>query len=81
MPDKRKFKDFETAIERLEEITSLLESGDQPLENSIDLYSEGLEIAKECHRKLDNADKKIKIITENTGIPTEEDFDSEGVTG
>lgn len=79
MPPAKKFKDFESAVARLDEITSLLESGEASLENSIDLYSEGIEIAQECHKKLDAADKKIKLVAKNTGVPVEEDFDEEGV--
>ncbi len=75
MPAKKKYKDFETAIERLEEITTLLESGDESLEDSISLYTEGLEIAGECHKKLESAEKKIESIANKSGVLAEEDFD------
>ena len=73
----KKTKDFESAIERLEEITNELESGEASLEESIELYTEGLKLAKDCHQKLDAAEKKIKIITEKNNIPVEAEFDSE----
>lgn len=78
MTAQKKSKDFEAALERLEEITGQLESGDASLEQSIDLYTEGLQLAKDCHQKLDAAEKKIKIITERNNIPVEALFDSEG---
>lgn len=79
MATKKKYKDFESAISRLEEITSLLESGDTSLEDSIRLYTEGLEIAKFCDKKLADAEKKIKIIREKNNQLVEEEFDNEKV--
>ena len=77
MTVKKKTKDFESALERLEEITGQLEDGEASLEQSIELYTEGLQLAKDCHQKLDAAEKKIKIITEQNGIPVEAEFESE----
>ncbi|KAA3631274.1 MAG: exodeoxyribonuclease VII small subunit [Calditrichaeota bacterium] len=79
MTAKKKYKDYESALERLEEITEILESGEQPLEESIDLYTEGLEIAKFCDGKLSEAEKKIKIITEKNGALVEDDFENEEI--
>ncbi len=77
MTTKRKFKDYESAIERLEQITTSLESGDAKLEDAIALYTEGLEIVRYCDQKLGEAEKKIKIITEDNGAFIETDFESE----
>lgn len=71
----KQYKDFESALVRLEEITSQLESGEKSLEESIKLYTEGLEISKFCNEKLSEAEKKIKIIAERNGLLVEEDFD------
>ena len=57
----------------------LLEAGDTKLEEAIDLYTEGLEIAKFCNQKLADAEKKIKIIMEKDGKVSEVDF-GEGET-
>lgn len=75
MATKKKPKDYETAISRLEEITEKLETGDAKLEESISLYTEGLEIARFCDDKLGEAEKKIKIITDKSGLLEERDFD------
>ena len=77
MTDKKKHKDYESAVTRLEEITTLLESGDTTLEDAIKLYTEGLEIAKFCDEKLSEAEKKIKVIMEKRGQLVEEDFESD----
>ncbi len=75
MPSKKNYKDFESAINRLEEITALLENGEATLEESIELYTEGLEIAKYCSTNLNGAEKKIKMIMEKNGSILEVDFD------
>jgi len=77
MTTKKKFKDFESALARLEELTDLLEAGDNSLEHSIKFYTEGLEIAKFCNEKLTEAEKKIKIITNSHGSQVEKDFEPE----
>ncbi|MCX6828123.1 MAG: exodeoxyribonuclease VII small subunit [candidate division Zixibacteria bacterium] len=64
MTAKKKYKDFESALTRLEEITERLESGEAPLEESLALYSEGVEIAGFCTGKLAEAEKKITILKE-----------------
>ncbi len=73
----KKYKDYESAIERLEEITGQLESGESSLDESINLYTEGLKIAEQCHQRLAEAEKKIKMITEKNGIAVETDFETE----
>ena len=77
MPTSKKKIDYETAIARLEEITELLESGESSLEESIALYTEGLELARLCDSRLNEAEKKIAIIREKSGAFEEEEF-SEG---
>lgn len=54
-----KYKDFESALARLEEIVSELESGEKSLEDSINLYTEGINIASICHGKLGEAEGQI----------------------
>jgi len=74
MPASKKTVNYETAIARLEEITELLESGEASLEESINLYTEGLELAKLCDDRLNEAEKKIAIIREKSGAFEEEAF-------
>ncbi len=76
-PKEKKYKDFESALERLEEITERLESGETKLEESIDLYTEGIEIAGVCTKNLADAEKKVKILKEKNRKMVEEVFDSE----
>ncbi|OQX55138.1 MAG: exodeoxyribonuclease VII small subunit [Candidatus Cloacimonas sp. 4484_209] len=57
---------FEAALKKLEEIVNSLEKGDVTLENSIKLFSEGIEAAKVCKEKLSSAEKRIKELIKNS---------------
>ncbi|MEI6848069.1 MAG: exodeoxyribonuclease VII small subunit [Chlorobiaceae bacterium] len=63
MPAKHSGKpSIENLILRLEEITRNIENPDTGLENSISLYEEGLTIAGQCKKRLQEARKKIEVI-------------------
>jgi len=59
MTAKKEYKDFESAMNRLEEIVAALESGELTLEKSLALYSEGVNIADVCNKKLTEAEGQI----------------------
>lgn len=59
----KKGQSFEQAMNRLEEISQSLESGDIPLEESIKLYEEGIKLVEFCQGKLTEAEKKVKKLT------------------
>ncbi|SYZ73793.1 Exodeoxyribonuclease 7 small subunit (modular protein) [Candidatus Zixiibacteriota bacterium] len=75
---KKRFKDFESALNRLEEITGKLESGEATLEESIALYTEGVEIAAFCSQKLSEAEKKIMILKKKNAELVEVPFGDDG---
>lgn len=54
---------FEDALKRLEDIVRKLESGDVPLDQSIELYSEGEKLRGLCQQRLEAAQAKIEKIT------------------
>ena len=71
--NKKNEKNFENALERLEEIAQLLESEDTPLEESIKLFEEGIELKEFCEEKLKFAKLKIdKIIKSNKELSSED---------
>ena len=55
-------KTFEQAIKRLEEIVAELEEGNLPLEESLKIYEEGVELTKFCFTKLNETEDKIKTL-------------------
>lgn len=62
-----KRKKFEAAIERLEEIIHSLEKKELPLEDSLKLFQEGVELYNECNVRLEEAEGKIAMILEENG--------------
>ena len=53
---------FEAALQRLEEIVRRLESGEESLDNSIQLYAEGDRLRQQCEARLQAAQAKIEKI-------------------
>ena len=57
---------FEEKIKLLEEIVKELESGEVPLDDAINKYTEAMRLAKECSNKLDSVTEQVnKILNEN----------------
>jgi exodeoxyribonuclease VII small subunit len=55
---------FTALLEDLEEIVTLLESGDVELEQAIDVYERGRNLATECQKRLKAAEGRLRIIDE-----------------
>ena len=54
---------FEDALAGLERIVRELEGGDLPLDDALKLFEEGVRLSRFCSAKLDEAEKKIEILT------------------
>jgi len=52
-------KSFEELIEALEDRVRKLEAGELPLEHALKLFEEGIELTRDCHERLDAADRRI----------------------
>ncbi len=50
---------YEKSLQRLEEIVKLLEEGGQPLEKTVELFTEGTALISACGKYLDEAEQKI----------------------
>lgn len=62
---------FEAALKQLEQVVEKLESGDTPLEESINLYRRGAQLKAHCEAKLADAETKVAQITQGPdGTPT-----------
>ena len=57
-------KTFEERIERLQSIINIIEKGNIPLEESVALYKEGMELNKLCRNQLEKARHEISIYSE-----------------
>ena len=68
MTKKKQQIQFEEAFKRLETIVAQLESGEESLENSLELFEEGIQLAETCRTKLDKAEQAIsKLIKKSDG--------------
>ncbi len=65
---------FEQLMKRIEEITGLLEKGERPLEESIALFEEGMRLFKACQRKLDDAERNVRVLIQEGGHEREQPF-------
>ena len=68
---------FEQAMQRLEEIVSLLEDGKAPLNESMELFEEGTKLSAYLSQLLDTAEQKVTMITVRDGAETEIPFDTQ----
>ena len=66
---------FEEAAARLEEIVRALEGGNAPLDESLELFEEGVRLVNACRKQLDSAEQTVKLLMENgNGDDDEKDF-------
>ena len=71
-------KSFETSLTELEQIVTKLESGDLPLEQSLELFEKGIKLSRECRERLTKAERRIEILMKDAdGEVGVEEFDPE----
>ena len=68
---------FEEAMQKLEQITKELETGELDLNASMEKFEEGMKLSKKCNEILENAEKKITILLSKDGELKEEKFEVE----
>ncbi len=61
-PQEQKKMTFEKALAKLESLVERIESGEVPLEESIEKYAEGTKLIQQCRRILDAAEQKIQLL-------------------
>ena len=65
---------FEEAMAKLENIVRSLESGNAPLDRSLEMFEEGVRLVRLCNGKLDAAEQKMKILVSRGGEEVLEEF-------
>lgn len=68
---------FETAITRLDKIVKDMENGDLSLDESLKKFEEGINLIRECQTALEDAEQKVKILTEKNRKTRLENFEDE----
>ena len=69
---------FEGSLKRLEEIVSQLEGNTLALEQSLEIFEEGVKLVRFCAGRLDEAERRIEILlTDKEGRLHAEPFPEE----
>lgn len=63
MPDEEQNPgSFEAGLAELESIVKLMETGDLPLERSLELFEKGMAISERCQKQLEEAETRVEIL-------------------
>lgn len=60
----KEVKNIEQIMEELNHIVEKMERGEPSLEESFQLYADGMKLVKSCHDKIDKIEKKIIVLSE-----------------
>ena len=66
---------FEECIQRLEKIVQELEQSELPLEKSLTLFEEGMQLSNSCRKELEEAEGKVEILLKQNGKIQAEAFE------
>ena len=72
--DMESEKSFEEMIVELEDIVKSLEKDNLNLDESINKFENGMKLAKDCNKKIEEAEKRITILLNENGDLKEENF-------
>jgi exodeoxyribonuclease VII small subunit len=65
---------FETGLDELEKVVKELESGDLPLDRSLDLFSRGMQLSESCRKQLEEAETRVELLIRKEGTYQAEPF-------
>lgn len=64
MSEKKK-ENLEVMFKDLEELIGKMENEEITLEQTFDLYNNGMELLKKCNLSIDEVEKKVLVLDEN----------------
>lgn len=53
---------FETGLQELESIVKQMETGELPLERSLELFEKGMQLSQVCRAQLEEAETRIELL-------------------
>jgi exodeoxyribonuclease VII small subunit len=74
-PEEFPLPKFEECLQRLEKIVEELEKGEVPLEKSLTLFEEGMQLSGACRKELEEAEGKVEILLKQNGKLQAEPFE------
>jgi exodeoxyribonuclease VII small subunit len=73
---------YDALVARLERVVAELEGGGLTLEQSIEKFAEGVRLAREASRKLDDAERRVEMLVRSAdGELSATELDAEGGGG
>lgn len=73
-------KTFEASLNELEKIVHQLEEGDLSLEESLQLFEQGVKLSRECQQRLAQAERRIEVLLRDAdGNPALESLEPENL--
>jgi len=69
---------YDVLVARLEKVVEALEDGQLPLEASVEKFAEGVQLARDASRKLDEAERRVEQLVkgadgESAAVPLDVD--------
>ncbi len=70
---------YDALVARLEKVVEALEAGDLPLEASVERFAEGVQLARDASRRLDEAERRVELLVKGAdGEEGTEPLDEDG---
>jgi exodeoxyribonuclease VII small subunit len=58
---------FEDTLSKLEAVVAQLEGADLPLEDALRTFEEGVRLARVCAARLEDAEQRVRLLTQAQG--------------
>ncbi|WP_299079468.1 exodeoxyribonuclease VII small subunit [uncultured Paraglaciecola sp.] len=68
---------FEQSMQELETLVAKMEQGDLPLEDALQSFERGVQLARHSQQKLKDAEQKVQILTTQNGQQTLDVFETD----
>jgi exodeoxyribonuclease VII small subunit len=65
---------FENSLDELEKVVRELETGDLPLDRSLELFSRGMQLSDSCRKQLEDAETRVEMLIRKEGAYQAEPF-------
>ena len=69
---------FEQSLEELEQLVEKMEAGDLGLEQSLTAYERGVGLYRQCQQALEQAQLRVRLLTDPAQPEKSEPFESSG---
>ncbi len=76
-PGEQPVANFESCLDELEKTVKQLESGDLPLEQSLQLFERGMALSENCRKQLEEAETRVEMLIRKEGKLQPEPFRAE----